>query len=134
MSVQFMLNPNLKVAYEDSSTFGNFHGKFQPARKRWRHDSRGAQSRADAVKFASRIHYANPRPPPPPGHLRPLASRTEGVSRFQQLRFERMSKHHRHHHHLRYLSMSGIDFHPILFWRGWYARLDEGFEFRNYRC
>lgn len=30
---------NLKVAYED--TFGNFHGKFQPAPRRWRHDSRG---------------------------------------------------------------------------------------------
>lgn len=89
---------NLKVAY--GGYVWKFPRKISTSPKAVETRFEGTQSRADAVKFASRIHYANPLPPPPPpppGHLRPLPpfnrerreeEEEEGkVSRFQQLRF-----------------------------------------------
>lgn len=89
---------NLKVAY--GGYVWKFPRKISTSPKAVETRFEGTQSRADAVKFASRIHYANPLPPPPPpppGHLRPLPpfnrerreeeEEERKVSRFQQLRF-----------------------------------------------
>lgn len=119
------LNPNLKVAYEDSGYVWKFPRKISASPKAVETRFEGTQSRADAVKFASRIHYANPRPPPPPGHL--LHSiENEGRKGFRASNSFVSPDVETSSSSSPLVSMSGIDFHLVLFWRGWYARFDGG--------